>query len=85
MKQAMMSVPPEIEAKRTSALMSLGRPFMATYLATVLNSDNDYERFDISMFDHFKILDGEHMSEGGCHRLTSSASASIKREDQIHL
>ena len=35
MKQAMMSVPPEIEAKRTSAFMSLGRAFMATYLAMV--------------------------------------------------
>ena len=70
MKQAMMSVPPEIEAKRTSAFMSLGREFMATYLSMVSTVTMITIRFDISMFDHFKILDGKHINE-------SSASASM--------
>ena len=68
MKQAMMSVPPEIEAKRTSAFMSLGREFMATYLSMV-STVTMIMRDLISTFDNFKILDGENINE-------SSASAS---------
>ena len=84
MKQAMMSVPPEIEAKRTSAFMSLGREFMATYLSmvstvTMIMRDLIFQCLTtLSSSMESTLMNLQHQHQ---HVKTKI----MMREDQIHL